>query len=118
MQQRPLFRLNEPDRFHDTQPAPVEELGDHLGGAVHEREYGGDFFAGHDHGDGDLLDGAHGIDTARHRMAEAALGETHHRAFIAWFWVAGATLPFTAKSVRNASIFGSAGKRPSRDRRP
>ena len=55
----------EPDRFHDTQPAPVEELGDQLGGAIHEREHGGDFFAGHHHGDGDLLVGAHGIDTAR-----------------------------------------------------
>ena len=27
-----------PDRFHDAQPAPIEELGDHLAGPVHERE--------------------------------------------------------------------------------
>jgi hypothetical protein len=68
---------SEPDRFHDTQPAPVEELGDPLGGAVHEREHSGDFCAGHDRGDGDLLGGAHGIDTARQCLAEDALVEEH-----------------------------------------
>ena len=67
----------EPDRFHDAQPAPVEEFGDHLGSSVHEREHGGDFFAGHDHGDGDLLVGAHGIATALQRMGEDALVEEH-----------------------------------------
>src|SRR5215216_4792863 len=64
-------------RFHDTQPAPIEELSDHLGGSVHERNNGGDFFAGHDNGDGDLLVGANGIDTARQSMVEDALVEEH-----------------------------------------
>jgi hypothetical protein len=67
----------ESDRFHDAQPAPVEELGDHLGGSVHERENGGDFFACHDNGDGDLLVGAHGIDAALHGVVEGALVEEH-----------------------------------------
>ncbi len=63
--------------FHNAPPAPVEEFGDHLGSSVHEREHGGDFFAGHDNGDVDLLVGAHGIDTARQSMVEDALGEEH-----------------------------------------
>jgi hypothetical protein len=41
----------EPDRFHDAQPAPREELGDHLGGPIHERGHGVDCYACHDHGD-------------------------------------------------------------------
>lgn len=63
----------EPDRFHDAQPAAVEELGDHLGGSVHERDNGGDFFACHDNGDVDLLVGANGIDAVLPRMVEDAL---------------------------------------------
>ena len=35
----------ESDRFHDAQPTPVAELGNPLGGFVHERDNGGDFFA-------------------------------------------------------------------------
>jgi hypothetical protein len=33
-------------------------------------------------------------------------------ALMAWFWVAGATFPCTARSVRNASIFGSGERGP------
>ena len=39
--------------------------------------HGGDFFACHDHGDVDLLVGAHGIDAARQSMVEDALVEAH-----------------------------------------
>jgi hypothetical protein len=67
----------EPDGFHDAQPAPLEELGDHVGGAVHERDDGGDCFACHDHGDVDLLVGAHGIDAALQGVVEDVLGEEH-----------------------------------------
>jgi len=67
----------EPDRFHDAQPAPVEELGDHLSGSVHERDHGGDFFACHDNGDVDLLVCTDGIDAARQSMVEDALVEEH-----------------------------------------
>jgi len=67
----------EPDGFHDVQPAPVEELGDHLASAVHERDDGGVCLACHDHGDGDLLDGSHGIDAALQGVVEEALGEEH-----------------------------------------
>ena len=48
-----------------------------MGGAVHAREDGGDFVAGHDHGDVDLLVGAHGIDLSRQGMVEDALVEEH-----------------------------------------
>jgi hypothetical protein len=48
-----------------------------VGGAVHAREDGGDFVAGHDHGDVDLLVGAHGIDLSRQGMVEDALVEEH-----------------------------------------
>jgi len=67
----------EPDGFHDTQAAPVEQCGHQLGGPVHERDDGGDFFAGHDHGDVDLLVGAHSIDTVLQSMVEDALVEEH-----------------------------------------
>jgi hypothetical protein len=36
----------------------------------------------------------------------------HSRAFIAGFWVAGATFPCTAMPIRKASIFGSRGRGP------
>ena len=45
----------------------------HLGGSVHERDNGGDFFACHDNGDVDLLVGANGIDAVLQRMVEDAL---------------------------------------------
>jgi hypothetical protein len=64
-----------PGRFHHAPSAPAEELGDHWGSAVHEREHGGTCFAGHDHEDGALLVGTHSIDTAS--MVEDALGEEH-----------------------------------------
>lgn len=67
----------EPDRLHDAQPAPVEELGDQLGGSAHERENSSDFFAGHDHGDVDLLVGVHCIDAALQGLFEDALVEEH-----------------------------------------
>ena len=67
----------EPDGFYDTQPAPVEELGDYLGGSVHEREDGGDFFARHDHGDVELLVNANSIDVVLKRMVEDALVKEH-----------------------------------------
>ena len=100
----------EPDRFHDPQPAAVEELGDHLGGSVHERDNGGDFFACHDNGHVDLLVGANGIDAALERLVQDAFVK-EDQGFIAWFWVAGATFACTARSVRNDSILASAGKR-------
>ena len=50
-------------------------------------------------------------------MVEDALVE-EHQGIHAWLWVAGATFPFTAQSVRNASTFGSVGKRSLRDRMP
>lgn len=52
-------------RFHDAQAAPVEEISDQLSGSIHERKNSGDFLASHDHGNGSLLGGAHGIDTTR-----------------------------------------------------
>jgi hypothetical protein len=48
-----------------------------LGGSVHEREDGGDFCAGHDYGDVDLLVGANGMDAALQRMVKDALVEEH-----------------------------------------
>ncbi|HOC55310.1 MAG TPA: hypothetical protein PKI20_06795 [Verrucomicrobiota bacterium] len=35
---------------------------------------------------------------------------------IAWFWVETATCPVVAKSLRNNSIFSSAGSKSARDR--
>ena len=67
----------EPDGFHDAQAAPVEEFGNQSGGSVHQRHDAGDFFARHDHGDIDLLVGAHGIDAARHGVVEDARVEEH-----------------------------------------
>jgi hypothetical protein len=67
----------EPEGCHAAQAAPVEELGDHRGGAVHARENGGNFFAGHDHRNVECLVGAHGIDTARQSIGEDARVEEH-----------------------------------------
>jgi hypothetical protein len=52
---------------------------DRIGGCeIPAREgNGGDFFAGRDNGDVELLVGANGIDTARQRMVENALVEEH-----------------------------------------
>ena len=44
-----------------------------MGGSVHERDNGGDFFACHDNGNVDLLVGANGIDAVLQRMVEDAL---------------------------------------------
>jgi len=55
--------------------AAGEQCGNQLGGPVHERDDGGDFFAGHDHRDIDLLVGAHGIDAVLQSMAQDALVE-------------------------------------------
>jgi hypothetical protein len=65
------------DRFHDAQAAPVEKFGHQLGGAMHEREDGGDFFACHDHGGVESLVGTHGIDAAFHGVVEDALVEEY-----------------------------------------
>ena len=67
----------EPGRFHHAPSAPAEELGDHWGSAVHEREHGGTCFAGHDHEDGALLGGAHGMDAVLQGVVEDAHGEEH-----------------------------------------
>jgi hypothetical protein len=67
----------EPDRFHDVQPAPVEQFGHQLGGSVYERDDGGDFFVDHDHGDVDLLVGANSVDVALHNVVEDAPVEEH-----------------------------------------
>jgi hypothetical protein len=67
----------EPDGFHDPQAAPVEKFGNQLGGSDQQRDDGGDFFACHDHGDVDLLVGAHGIDAPLHGVVEDALVEAH-----------------------------------------
>jgi hypothetical protein len=66
-----------PDRFHDAQATPVEKFGNQWGGSIQQRDDGGDFFACHDHGDVDLLVGAHGIDVARQSMGEDARVEEH-----------------------------------------
>jgi len=81
------------------------------------RENCGDFFAGHDHGDVDLLGGAYGIDAALQGVIEDALVE-EHQGIHGLVLGAAATLPCTARSVRNDSILGSAGKRSWRDRMP
>jgi hypothetical protein len=106
----------EPDRFHNAQPAAVEQSGDQLGGVVQQRDARGDFFAGHDHGDVDLLVGAYGIEAARQNFLEDALLEK--KAFIARLWVAATRFPWTARLVGKASILGSAGKGSLRDRMP
>jgi hypothetical protein len=67
-----------PDGFHDAQAAPVEQFGHQLGGAIHQREDGGDFFAGHDHRDVDVLVGTHGIDAALYGVVEDSLVEEHY----------------------------------------
>jgi hypothetical protein len=77
----------EPDRFHDAQPAPVEELGDHLGGVMQEREDGGDVFACHDHRDVELLVGL-SARTALMRPDRTWMRtrlSRNTRAFMAWF---------------------------------
>jgi hypothetical protein len=61
------------NRLYDAQPTPIEELGDQLCGSIHQREHGGDLLAGHNHGNGNLLVGAHGVDTALQSMFENAL---------------------------------------------
>jgi hypothetical protein len=48
-----------------------------LGSAVHERDDGGDFFAGYDHGDVALSIGAHGGDAPLHGVLEDAFVEKH-----------------------------------------
>ena len=57
--------------------APVEPFGHQLGGAIHEREHGGDCFTCHDHRDVDLLVGAPGIDAALHSVVEDAFVKEH-----------------------------------------
>lgn len=64
-----------PDRFHDAQAAPVEKLGNQLGGSLQQRDDSGDFFACHDHGDVDFLVGAHGIDPTLQGVVEGTLVE-------------------------------------------
>jgi hypothetical protein len=67
----------EPDRFHDPQAASIEELGNQLGGSVHEREHGTDFVACHDHGNRDLLVGTNSIDAAVQSLVQDALVKKH-----------------------------------------
>jgi hypothetical protein len=67
-----------PDGFHDAHAAPIEQFGHQLGGGIHQREDGGDFFAGHDHRDVDVLVGTHGIDAALNEVVEDSLAEGHY----------------------------------------
>jgi hypothetical protein len=65
----------EPDGFHNPQAAAVEQFGHQLRGALHECEDGSDFVPGHDHGDVDLLVGAHGVNAVVQGLVEDALVE-------------------------------------------
>jgi hypothetical protein len=74
----------EPDGFHATQAAPVEQFSHQLRGAVHERDDGSDFVARYDYGDIDFLGGAHGIDGASGELLRTH-SSRNTRAFMAWF---------------------------------
>jgi hypothetical protein len=67
----------QPDRLHEAHAAPVAQLGHQLGGAVQPREDRGDGFAGHAHGDVDLLGSAYGLEATLHDLMEDARVEAH-----------------------------------------
>lgn len=67
----------QPDGFHDPQPAPVEELGHQLAGAVHQRQDGGDFLPGHHDGHVELFAGPNRVDPVRELLLEGTLIEEH-----------------------------------------
>lgn len=69
----------EADGLHVPQAAPVEQFSHYLGGSFHEREDGGNFFAGHDHGDVAPPVGAHGITTGLQGKVEDLFVEEHQR---------------------------------------
>jgi hypothetical protein len=66
----------EPDGFHDTETAAVEQFGHQLDGVLRRRGDRGDFFAVMTTGTLTLLS-AHGIDAVRRRLAGDAFVEKH-----------------------------------------